>query len=71
MYIEREREKDLNGAVKDTAEANTVLEDLIDVNNGVVGFVGSTIGYIVDMQFHHLRHLLLPQINGRKLLTPF
>lgn len=54
---EIEKEKDLYGAVEDTAEANTVLEDLVDLHNGAVRLVRSTIRHIVYVQ-HHLRHLL-------------
>lgn len=54
---EIEKERDLYGAVEDTAEANTVLEDLVDLHNGAVRLVRSTIRHIVYVQ-HHLRHLL-------------
>lgn len=47
---EREKERrDLNGAVEDTAEADPILEDLVDMNNGVVRFIRSAVGYIVNM----------------------
>ena len=60
--LERERERDLDSAVENATEANTVLEDLVDLKNGAVSLVRSTIRHIVHMQFHlhlHRHHLLL------------
>lgn len=45
--------------MENTAEANTVLEDLVDVQNCVIGLLRSTICHVVYVQYH-LRHLLLP-----------
>ena len=40
---------DLNGAVEDAAEADSVLEDLVDLNNRAVRFIRSTVRHIVYM----------------------
>lgn len=45
--------------MENTAEANTVLEDLVDVENCVIGLLRSTICHVVYVQYH-FRHLLLP-----------
>ena len=48
--------------MENATEANTVLEDLVDLKNGAVSLVRSTIRHIVHMQFHlhlHRHHLLL------------
>lgn len=57
-----EQEENLNGAVEDTAKTDAVLEDLIDLHNGVVGLLRSTIRHIVYVQ-QHLRHLLEKKKN--------
>lgn len=48
--------QDLHGAVEDTTKTNPIFEDLVDLNNGIVGFLGSTIGHIIYMKYH-IRHL--------------
>ncbi|PON96987.1 hypothetical protein TorRG33x02_073660 [Trema orientale] len=55
--------------MENTPEANTVLEDLVDLNNGVVRFVGSTIRDIVYMQYHLRRHHLLFNFLSLSLLS--
>lgn len=49
---------DLNSAVEDTADANTVFEDLVDLHNSVVGLLRSTIRHVVYVKYH-IRHLRL------------
>lgn len=65
---EIEREKNLNGAVKNTAKTNTVLEDLIDLHNGVVRLIRFTIGHVVYMK-PHFRHLRPNSPNLTLILT--
>lgn len=48
--------RNLNGAVEDAAEANSVFENLVDLHYGVVGFVAAAVGDVVDMEYD-LRHL--------------
>jgi len=44
--------------VEDASETNPILEDLVDLNNGVVRFLRSTIRHIVYIQYY-IRHLSL------------
>lgn len=39
IFLERESGGDLNGAVEDATETDTVFKDLVDLNNGVVRLV--------------------------------
>lgn len=42
--------------MKNATKTNTILKDLIDLKNGIISFLGSTIRYIIYMQYH-IRHL--------------
>uniref|UniRef100_A0A2C9UAF8 Uncharacterized protein n=1 Tax=Manihot esculenta TaxID=3983 RepID=A0A2C9UAF8_MANES len=61
--------KNLNNTVKEAAEANTVLENLVDMHNGVVGLLRSTIRHIVYMQYH-IRHLYQQSPNSNPNPNP-
>lgn len=55
--------------MKDSAETNTVFEYLVDMNNGIVSFVGSTIRHIIYME-DYLRHLLALEKTKSPILAP-
>lgn len=40
--------------MEDASEADAVLEDPVDLKNGVVGLVGFAIGHVVHVQYHLL-----------------
>ena len=42
--------------MEDAAEADAVLEDAVDLEDGVVGLLGVAVGHVVDVE-HHLLHL--------------
>ncbi|KAK2420872.1 deSI protein [Trifolium repens] len=52
------KELNLNSTMKNATKTNTILKDLIDLKNGIISFFGSTIRYIIYMQYH-IRHLFL------------
>ena len=54
--------------MEDATKTNPILEDLVDLNNGAVGFLGSTIRHIVYMQYH-IRHLSLSPTTHNKHKT--
>lgn len=62
-------ESNLNSTVKNATKTNTILKDLIDLKNGIISFLGSTIRYIIYMQYH-IRHLS-NQKNPNFLQTHF
>lgn len=68
FYKVLREEQDLHGAVENATKTNPILEDLVDLNNGVVGFLGSTIRHIVYMQYH-IRHLSLSPTTHNKHKT--
>lgn len=73
FYKVLREEQDLHGAVENATKTNPILEDLVDLNNGVVGFLGSTIRHIVYMQYH-IRHLSLSPTKTQtlnNLTSPF
>jgi hypothetical protein len=45
----------LHGAVEDAAEADAVLEDAVDLEDGVVRLLGVTVGHVIHVE-HHLLH---------------
>lgn len=49
-------EPDLNRTVEDATEANPIFKDLVDLKNGAVGLLRSTVRHIVYMKYH-IRHL--------------
>lgn len=55
--------------MKNATKTNTILKDLIDLKNGIISFLGSTIRYIIYMQYH-IRHLS-NQKNPNFLQTHF
>lgn len=67
----------LNGAVEDPAQADTILKDLVDLNNSVVRLVRTTICHIVYME-DHLHHppttslvtFLDSVVNPKSALSP-
>jgi hypothetical protein len=60
----RRRGPDLNGAVEDAAEADAILEDAVDLEDGVVGLLGVAVGHVVHVE-HHLPHLVGGQPPAR------
>lgn len=48
--------------MEDAAEANAVLEEPIDLQDGVVGLVGAAVGHIIDVKhdFLHLSPAAIP-----------
>lgn len=46
---------DLHGAVEDAAEADAVLEDAVDLEDGVVRLLGVAVGHVIHVK-HHLLH---------------
>lgn len=66
----RNRETDLNGAVEDATNTNTVFEDPVDLHNSVVRFVGSTVRHIVYVKFHLRHHHRNPRSISVKLFSP-
>ena len=48
----------LNGAVKDAAESDAVLEDPVDLKDGGVRLLRFAVGHVVYVQHHLLLHLL-------------
>lgn len=55
----------LNSAVEDAAETNSVFEDLVDLQNSVVCFVVATVGHVVHME----DHLCHPKFNSNSPTT--
>lgn len=49
-------EENLNSAVKDTTETDSIFKKLVDLNNSVVCLFWITVCYIIYMK-HHLCHL--------------
>lgn len=45
--------------MEDSTQANPILQELVDLDDGVVGLVRCTIGHIVHMEYH-LHHLPSP-----------
>lgn len=45
--------------MEDAADADAVLEEAVDVEDGVVGLLRPTVGHVVHMR-HHLLHHRLP-----------
>ena len=59
--------------MEDAAEADAVLEDAVDLEDGVVGLLGVAVGHVVDVE-HHLLHLSRAPRHGpalrRRWLVP-
>ena len=55
--------------MEDAAEADPILEELVDLEDGVVSLLRATVGHIVDVQ-HHLHRPLLSSPPRRPSFSP-
>ncbi|KAL5989026.1 hypothetical protein ACLOJK_027128 [Asimina triloba] len=60
----------LNSAVEDTAQTDSVFEDLVDVNDCIVCLRGCAVGYVVNVQHDHLPHSRLFHLLSLSFYLP-